>query len=106
MAQAPLDRDGAIARAAEFGVSEATAGAVAEAFERLAARTGRAFEPAAWSHTVWLAEADRYERSRDRESHFTLLLHLEGLREQFEERVERGARGFGKGVNGQRLTKR
>lgn len=106
MAHAPIDREGAVARAAEFGIGEATAGAVADAFERLTARTGREFEPASWSRTVWLAEADRYERSRDRDSHFTLLLHLEGLREQFEERVERGARGFGKGVTGERLTKR
>ncbi len=80
--------------------------AVLQAFEKLGARAGRTFEPAQWSKTVWLAEADRWRRSKDEETHLTLLLHLESLRQDFEAKVDRGARGWVKGERGERLTKR
>jgi len=73
------DRSAAIACAATHGVEETTAMAVLQAFEKLGARAGRTFEPAQWSKTVWLAEADRWRRSKDEETHLTLLLHLESL---------------------------
>lgn len=101
-----IDRSAAIACAASYGIDEETALAVIQAFEKLAARSGRSFNPAGWSRTVWLAEADRWRRSKDEDSHFTLLLHLEELREGFEAKVARGARGWEKGVRGERLTKR
>ncbi|MCC7493137.1 MAG: hypothetical protein IT204_12340 [Fimbriimonadaceae bacterium] len=104
MAQATQQQ--AVAQAAEFGVDEATATAVVEAFTRLSQRAGRPFDPCTWSRTVWLAEADRCRRARSAEAHFSLLLHLQGLREQFEEKVRRGARAWEQGVVGERLTRR
>ncbi len=93
-------------KALSCGIDEATATAVTAAFERLAQRTGRAFDPAGWSKTVWLAEADRWRRSANPDQHFSLLLHLNTLREQFEEKAARGARGWTRGTVGERLTKR
>ena len=96
----------AVARAAEFGISAEVAAGVCAAFERLAMRAGRSFDPLTWSKTVWLAEADRWNRAQSPAAHFTLLLHLERLREQFEEKVSRGARAWQAGEVGERLTKR
>lgn len=100
------DRSAAIACAASHGIEESTAVAVIEAFEKLSARLDKSFDPANWTKTVWLAEADRWQRSNDEETHFSLLLHLEELRQGFEEKVNRGARGWVKGERGERLTKR
>ena len=95
-----------LAQAAEYGVDAATATAVIAAYQRLAQRCSRAFDPSTWSKTVWLAEADRWRRSPSPEAHFTLLLHLQELREEYEEKARRGARAWSPGEVGERLTKR
>ena len=100
------DQSAAIACAASHGVDEATAAAVIVAFGKLGQRLEKSFDPAQWTKTVWLAEADRWERSKDEETHFSLLLHLEELRQDFEAKVNRGARGWTEGERGERLSKR
>ncbi len=106
MAKTSPDRAEAVAAGVAFGVSETTAGAVVAAFERLSQRSGRSFDPRTWSRTVWLAEADRFERSPSPEKHYALLLHVQELREQFEDKARRGARAWSRGEVGERLTKR
>lgn len=101
-----MDTEQAVARGIECGVSEATARAVVAAYERVARQVGREFDPRTWSLTVWEAEAERYERSADAESHYELILHLHRLREQWEDIYRHGRRGWRPGLVGERLTKR
>ena len=106
MAKNTVDRAEAVAAGVACGVSEATAGAVADAYAHLSQRCGRSFDPRTWSRTVWLAEADRCQRSKSPEQLYAMLLHLQDLREGFEEKVRRGARAWSPGEVGERLTKR
>lgn len=96
----------AVERAVSLGIDPQTAEAVVRAFERLSQRTGRSFNPAEWTRTVWLAEADRYRRAKSAEAHFSLLLHLDRLRCEWEAKAASGTRGWSPGPVGERLTKR
>lgn len=96
----------AVERATSLGIEPQVAEAVCAAFVKLSQRTGRAFDPAGWSRTVWLAEADRFRRAASPEAHYNLLLHLDRLRVEWEEKAGRGARGWSAGAIGERLTKR
>ncbi|MBI2301730.1 MAG: hypothetical protein HYU66_22740 [Armatimonadetes bacterium] len=87
-------------------MSEATARAVTAAYARASAQLGREFDPTTWSNTVWKAEAERYERAGDADAHYTLVLHLHRLREQWEALARGGRRGWQRGTVGERLTKR
>ncbi len=96
----------AMEHAASFGIDAETARQVVDAFAKVAKQTGRRYDPTTWSKTVWLAEADRWRRSPSPEAHYSLLLQLERLRGQWEERYEQGKRGWFAGEVGERLTKR
>jgi DNA-binding transcriptional LysR family regulator len=95
----------AVAAGVSLGIGPEVAQAVAEAYQRLSAIAGRRYDPATWSRTVWLAEADRWRRSPDRDTFINLVLHLEQLRTAWEAKADRDARGWQPGVVGERLTK-
>ena len=101
-----IDVEAAVRRGVECGVGEDTARAVADAYQRVAKQFDCAFDPSAWSNTIWEAESERYERSPSAEAHLTLLLHLHRLRDEWEAMYRRGARGWTAGHVGERLTKR
>jgi len=100
-----MDREKATARGVEFGIEPEVAAAVVAAYEGVGRTLGRGYDPAGWSKTVWLAEADRWRRSPDAATHTTLLLHLQRLGDTWEAKAKRGARGWTPGSAGERLTK-
>ncbi|MBI5830919.1 MAG: hypothetical protein HZB16_01235 [Armatimonadetes bacterium] len=100
-----MDRDKAVARGVELGIEPEVAAAVVSAYEGVGRTLGRSYDPALWSKTVWLAEADRWRRSPDAATHHTLLLHLQRLGDTWEAKAKRGARGWDPGQTGERLTK-
>lgn len=101
-----MNTDEAIRSGVAFGVKEETARAVVQAYQKAAKQLGREFNPTTWSNTVWEAEAQRFERAHGVEAHYSLILHLQRLRVDWEEQYQRGSRGWHAGTVGERLTKR
>ncbi len=101
-----MNRNEAVQRGVDLGIEPEVAAAVVDAFAGVGRTLGRQYDPATWSKTVWLAEADRWRRSPDPATHNTLLLHLQRLSDTWEAKAERGARGGNPGHVGERLAKR